>query len=126
MLKITNGQAAAFNTQVIANLFSDQSRQFPIEDAFKLSDAIQQIQNRLPAYKTQLRKIIEENGGCVGPSGLVDYPDPKKYEIAQQQIQRLNAISFEVQCESVCINADWPKLSLAEATILRPLLNGSA
>lgn len=125
MLKITNGQAAAFNTQVIANLFSDQSRQFPIEDAFRLSDAIQQIQNRLPAYKNQLKKIIEENGGIVQPSGLVNYPDPKKSETAQQQIDRLNAITFEVQCDSVSISADWPKLSLAEATILRPLLNGS-
>lgn len=125
MIKLTNGQAAAFNTQIIANLFADQNRQFPIEDAFRLSDAIQQIQSRLPAYKKQLKKIVDENNGTVNEAGIVNYPDPTKAATANEQIERLNKITFEVNSEPVKMSADWPKLTLAEATILRPLLNGS-
>lgn len=122
---MTNGQAAAFNTQIIADLFSDQKRQFPIEDAFLISDAIQQIQNRIPAYKIQLKKIIDDNGGRVEPTGRVIYSDRSQAETAEQQINRLNAIEIEIACNPVNIGPDWPKLTLAEATILRPLLNGT-
>lgn len=125
MIKITNGQASAFNTQIVANLFSDQSRQFPIEDAFRLSDIIQQIQHRMLAYKKQLKKIVEDNSGKIDANGLVKYPDDKKAQIAQEQIDRLNAIEIKVPCEPVNIDINWPKLTLAEATILRPLLNDS-
>ena len=124
MIKITNGQASALSAQIIADLFADPARQFPVADAFHLSDAIQLIQARVPAYKKQLRKIIEDNGGMIDAKGLISYADDEGAEIAQKQIDQLNAIEIEIAVDPVAISSQWPKLNLAEATILRPLLNG--
>lgn len=125
MIILTNGQASAFNSDIIIKLFSDSDRQFPIPDAFRISDTIQQIQNRLPAYKIQLKKIIEENGGIIDPSGSVNYPDQEKASNAQRQVDELNKVEIKIPADPIKIGLDWPALTLAEATILRPLLNGS-
>lgn len=125
MITLTNGQASAFNSNVIAKLFSDSDRQFPIPDAFRIADTIQQIQNRLPAYKIQLKKIIENNGGVVDPSGIVNYPDAEKASNAQNQVDELNKIEIRIPVDPVDVGPQWPALTLAEATILRPILNGT-
>lgn len=122
---LTNGQASAFNSNVIAKLFSDSDRQFPIPDAFRISDTIQLIQNRLPAYKIQLKKIIEDNGGVVDPSGIVNYPDAAKASNAQEQVDELNKIEIKIPVDPIDVGPQWPALTLAEATILRPILNGT-
>lgn len=122
---LTNGQASAFNSNVIAKLFSDSDRQFPIPDAFRISDTIQLIQNRLPAYKIQLKKIIEDNGGVVDSSGIVNYPDAAKASNAQEQVDELNKIEIKIPVDPIDVGPQWPALTLAEATILRPILNGT-
>lgn len=122
---LTNGQASAFNSNVIAKLFSDSDRQFPIPDAFRISDTIQLIQNRLPAYKIQLKKIIEDNGGVVDASGIVNYPDAAKASNAQEQVDELNKIEIKIPVDPIDVGPQWPALTLAEATILRPILNGT-
>lgn len=122
---LTNGQASAFNSNVIAKLFSDSDRQFPIPDAFRISDTIQLIQNRLPAYKIQLKKIIEDNGGVVDSSGIVNYPDAAKASNAQKQVDELNKIEIKIPVDPIDVGPQWPALTLAEATILRPILNGT-
>lgn len=125
MIMLTNGQASAFNSNVIAKLFSDSDRQFPIPDAFRISDTIQLIQNRLPAYKIQLKKIIEDNGGVVDASGIVNYPDAAKASNAQEQVDELNKIEIKIPVDPIDVGPQWPALTLAEATILRPILNGT-
>lgn len=125
MIILSNGQASAFNSDIIIKLFSDPDRQFPISDAFRIADTIQQIQNRLPAYKVQLKKIIEANGGIIDPSGMVNYPDQEKASNAQKQVDELNKVEIKIPADPIEIGLDWPALTLAEATILRPITNGT-
>ena len=123
MIKLTTGQASAFNSPVIGKLFSDQTRQFPIKDAFQLSDVVQQIQSRLGAYNEQLRGIIEKQGGTIHPDGKIVYEDPEGAQKAQAQINLLNEAEIELPGEKLTIDDDWPKLTLAEATILGAIIN---
>jgi len=123
MIKLTGGQASAFNSPVIGKLFTDPKRQFPFKEAFQLSDLIQQIQEKLQLYNEQLKKIIDTTGGVVDPkNGLVSYPDSSSQLKAQALIDELNKAPIEVTGEALVMSADWPNLTLAEATILRPLI----
>lgn len=120
--KITNGEAGAFNSPVIGKLFQSEDRQFPIADAFRLSDMIKCIQDRMGTYRDQAQKIIEKHTGIAAPNGMVTYKDPSKMPEAQKEIDILNKVEIEIPGEKVKMRPDWPKLSLAEATILRPLI----
>lgn len=124
MFKITNGEASAFNSPVLAKLFTDENRKFPIEDAFKLSDMIQVVVARMEPYRTALKKIIAEQDGEADENGFVRYPSEESRDRAKEEIDRLNAIENEYPGELITPGAGWPNLTLAEATILRPLLNG--
>ena len=124
MFKISNGQASAFSSPIIVKLFSDEKRQFPIEDAFKLSDMIQSIQSRLETYRTAIKKIIDSHQGKIADNGFVTYPDEDNQRAAGIEIEKLNAVEIECPGELISPSAEWPKLTLAEASILRPLLNG--
>lgn len=124
MFKITNAQASAFTSPTMAKLFNDENRQFPIEDAFKLSDMIQQIQTRLEPYMVSLRKIINMYGGIVADNGIVTYPNNEQRVKAEVEVNKLNAIEVEYPGDLLTPSEGWPKLTLAEATILKPILNG--
>ncbi len=121
MIKLTNAQASAFNSPIVGKLFADPERQFPIDDAFRLADIVQEIQNKLQVYNPQLQKVIEDTGGKIQPNGQVQYPDPESSVRAQEAINKLNAVEIEIPGQKVAIKASWPNLSLAEATILRAI-----
>lgn len=122
MIKLTNAQAAAINTDIIAKLFNDNSRQFPITDAFKLADVLQEIQKRLKVYYVKQKEIIESHGGKIHENGAVTYPKPEDQLRAAQGIAELNSIELEYPGSKLQMTHEWPKLSLAEATVLRPLV----
>lgn len=124
MIKISNIQASAFTSPLISKLFSDESRPFPIEDAFKLSDMIQEIQKKASAYRAAVVKVVEQFDGIIADDGVVTYPNTEKQALAVAEVEKLNAVELEYPGEKLTPNDQWPKLSIAEATILRPLLNG--
>lgn len=126
MFKITNGQASAFNSSIIGKLFSDQSRQFPVADSFRLSDLVQLIQDRMRTYNEQVRKIVTANRGEILPDGRVDYEKFDDQVTANKQIMELNAVEIEIAGEKLKIKDDWPNLSLAEATILKAIIDEPA
>lgn len=123
MIKITNQQLSAFNSQIINKLLDDDNRVFPVEDAFRIADFIQQIQSRMRVYHERARKIVLAAGGKVDDKGQVTYDDPGGFQKADQDIRRLDAVEVELTGESIKMSPDWPKLSLKEALILRPLLS---
>ena len=119
MIKLTNLQCSALMTKTIQNLFSDESRQFPIQDAFKLSDLLTTVQSRMKAYFEQVQKIAKEDGAKIEANGAVSNLSID----AQKKLIELNQAELEYNFEKLDITDDWPKLSLSEASILRPLLN---
>ena len=125
MFKVSNGQLSAFNSPVIASLFADPARQFPVQDAFRLSDLVQQIQTRLQTYNEHVRKTIKQGGGEIAKSGQVSYKNPEDQLKTQLEIDKLNEVEIELIGALVLITENWPKLSLAEATILRPITDGN-
>jgi len=125
MFKITNGQAGAFNSPIIAKLFNDENRQFPITDAFRLADMIQSIQGRLEPYRATVKQVIDAHGGVVDEKGFVTYPSAEDVQAASDKINDLNAVEMEFPGEKISPVDGWPNLTLNEATILRPLLNGT-
>lgn len=122
MIKIKNGEASAFNSPAIANLFNNDQRQFPVDDAFQLLDMINSIQIRLEPYHQTVKKIISEHHGKVDGKGKISYPDPQSQESARKKIETLNDIEIEITGNRLNPTEDWPKLTLTEAAILRPLL----
>lgn len=123
MIKLTNQQASAFNSPKITQLFEDDSAKFPVDIAFKLADMLSQIQSRLPTYHQKARKIVEGHGGKVDPKGLVTYPDFEKQKAAEIDMLKLNAVEIEIHGEPVKVDESWPKIGLAEALILKPLIS---
>lgn len=119
MIKLTNLQCSALMTKTIQNLFSDESRQFPIQDAFKLSDLLTSVQSRMKGYFDQIQKIAKEDSAKIEANGMVSGLSIE----AQKKIAELNRAELEYNFEKLDITDDWPKLSLSEASILRPLLN---
>ena len=123
MIKITNQQLSAFNFKIINNLLDDENRPFPVTDAFRIADFIQQIQSKLQVYHERARKIILAAGGKVDEKGQVTYDSAKDFQAADQDIKKLDSVEVELTGESLTMSSDWPKLSLKEALILRPLLS---
>lgn len=127
MIKLTNQQASAFNSNKITSLFEDDSAKFPVDVAFKLADILSQIQGRLPTYHKEARRIVESHGGKVDQKGFVTYPDFEKQKSAEVEMLKLNSVEIEIHGEPVEVDDAWPKIGLAEALILKPLIsmNGS-
>ena len=123
MFTINNGQAGAFNSPAIGKLFAAEDRQFPVDDAFRLADIIRQIHEKSSLYKDQTKKLVETNGGTIANDGRVRYKSKDDATIVQQELDKLNAVELELTGTKVKPTSAWPKLTLAEATILRPILN---
>lgn len=122
MIKLTNSQISAFMSPIISELFNDQTRRFPTEDAFLLADIISQVQSKAKIYQDQAKKIIEAHGGGIMPTNEVVYKDPKDQEKAANEIMILNAMSIEFPVKPLTQKPTWPELSIHEAFILRPLM----
>lgn len=123
MITLTNAQAVAFSSPIMSALFNDKDRQFPTVDAFKLSDLFMQVETRVQAYRQKQRELIESNNGIIEKSGRVTYPTQGDELIVASELAKLNAVELEYNGSKLTMSDDWPNLSLAEATILRPLIN---
>jgi len=125
MLNLTNAQASAFNSPIISRLFQDTSRQFPIEDVFLLSAAVQEIQGKLSTYQKAAKDILDKYEGAISPEGMAVYPDQEKTVSANAEFERLNKVEMEYAINPIAVKPGWPNLTLAEATILQPILKVS-
>lgn len=126
MIKLTNAQLNAFNAPVITQLFQDTSRQFPVKDAFMLLDAIQAFQPKLQVYNAMVQKIVEKYKGVPQPDGSIKCEKMEDRISLQKEIDDLNNIEIVVKgVKPVKMVPEWPKLTISEAAILRPLIDTS-
>lgn len=125
MIKITNSQLAAFNSETINKLMTSSDRQFPTGDAFRIADFISQIEQKLKIYQTEARKLIERSGGTFGENGQVKFISQDAKKKVDIELMNLNAVEIELTGDSLTQTDQWPKLNIQEAMILRPLLNGN-
>jgi len=123
MIKLTNAQASAFNSPVAMKLFSDQTRQFPFSDVFKLTDMIASIQRRHKTYEDTFRSIVAQYNGILTPEGRVVFEDPEDRVRGEKALSELNAVELEYPMNPVKPSPGWPSLTIVEATVLRPLLD---
>lgn len=126
MIKLTNAQVAAFQSPIMAKLFTDETRQFPIEDAFRISDFMGGLAVHQTAYNDTLRSTIEKHEGKIDPTtGAITYPSPANQDAATKEVEKLNSVVVECAGDKIKPNEDWPKLNLAEASILKPITKGT-
>lgn len=124
MIKLTNAQAAALASPALMNLLADQETAFPYVDAFKISDIITQVQAKQKEMQKAIRQIIEDHKGEIDEeSGRVTYPSTELRKQASDKIEELNSIEMEYTGSAIKPKEDWPRLSVAIATILRPILD---
>lgn len=123
MFKMSNQQAMALNSPVMQNLLNDHSRCFPTDTAFKLADILHQLGPRIQTYQTSLKAIAVKHNGNIQPDGRVDFKNPSDGQNAAKEIEALASIELEYTGEKLTMTSDWPKLTVAEAMLLRPLIN---
>jgi len=125
MIKITQGQAhLILNSPVAQALFNGDKKEFPIKDALLIADFIEQIRSRQQPYLDAMRKIVRKHGGTAHENGAVSYEDPESRDNANAEMAEINRAEIELNGESIGIGEDWPKLTLAEVTLLKPFLRG--
>lgn len=123
MIKLTNGQAhQLLHSPVALKLFNDEERYFPILDALKIADILEQVKQRHPAYLDVMRKIIKRHNGTTHDNGGISYENLDDQRGAGKEIMEINNAEIEIQGEKLKINGNWPKLTLAEAAILNPIV----
>lgn len=122
MFKITTAQAANFSSPSIAKLFDDATRPFPTEDAFRLADIIDQINEKIKLYQKQARKVVEGCTGEIDKQGNITYFDPDGESKAESELEKLKSVELEFTGDLLTKTDDWPNLSLHEALILKPLI----
>lgn len=122
MLKLSNGQASLFQSDTIRYLLTSNDRCFPIMDAFRISDMIDQITSRFETYQKSIKKIIEENNGKIAEDGRISYADKSDEKRAFESIEVLNAVQIEILGDPIEISDKWPDLTLKEISILKPIL----
>lgn len=123
MFKLKNGEIQALNSPVMQTLFDDQNRHFPVEDAFRLADILQQSQAHLIAYKNTARSIIEKHLGTITATGAVKYPSDANRDKAMKEVNTLNALEVELTGERLKPSGPWPQVSLSEATVLKAIMD---
>lgn len=122
MIKLSNNEALSIVSKKAISLFNDDDRPFPVKDMFKILDIVKMIEVRVKLYYEQLDKINKKNNGAVGNSGIMDYKTDTDRENAAKEITELLETELEYNFEPLEIKDDWPKLSLTEAYILKPLI----
>lgn len=122
MLKLTNAQISVLNSPVVKNLCEDTTRPFPLDDAFRLAAILDAIGPRVLKFQEAARKIISRHGGEIGPTGAIAYPDTEMRVKASEELNLLNTVELEYVGEKLTPTKEWPKLTLAEAAVLRPII----
>jgi hypothetical protein len=126
MITLTNAQLNAFNNPQMRSLLSDPQRQFPIKVAFALHELINEVQKKLQAYNTVVKKLLDDNGVTVDPkTGMMIFP--KKDGVSQlvmDELKTLNELEVEIAGKKLALSEDWPKMTVFELAILRPFIDG--
>lgn len=122
MVKLTNREAANFLSPVLTELLNAKDRRFPVADAFRLAEMIEQINSKIKVYQEQTRAVIGSHNGSIGKDGKVTYSSTEGLVAANKELDELNRIVVEVQGNKVEQKDSWPPLSLQEAFILRPIV----
>lgn len=124
MIKLTNKEASALLSPVAQRLFSDSRRPFPVRDTFLILDLINSIEPRNKTFNTQLSEIVKKYDGEILPTGSVKLKDESKRSELEGKIDELSKIELEYPSEKLTITDGWPNLSVQEAHILKPIIEG--
>lgn len=122
MIKLTNKEASDLLSPIATKLFIDSNRPFPNRDSFLLEDIVDIIQKRLKPYHKKFREIVESYGGTIIDGGHIIYDTPENQALAEKDLIELNETQLEYTFEPITVKDDWPRLSIAEAKILKPLI----
>lgn len=122
MIRITYSQVSLFNNPAIGKLFNDDKRCFPVDDALRLTDLIDQIQGKLKLYSDQVKKIIEANNGKPNEDGIINYATDADKAKAIAEIEKLNSVQVEITGDKIKPKDTWPNLAIVEAAILNCIL----
>lgn len=124
-MELTNIEIMNFNSPVMQQLFTDKERIFPVQDAFRLTAFIQSLKGLQDSYNSVMKDIIEKHEGKIDPkTGIVTYPSQGDEDKAVAECNQLNEVVVNVPLPGgkFTITPEWPKLTLAEAMILKPLI----
>lgn len=123
MIRLTYAQIMAFQSPVMSKLLSSDDRQFPVDDAIRLAEFIDQIQSKIKLFKTQARKIVDKHGGIVEKDGTVRYAKIEDQLTIESELEKLNDVEVELMGDLLAKTTNWPDLNIYEAMILRPLID---
>lgn len=122
MVKLTNREASGFVSPVIVELFNSKDRRFPIKDAFRIAEMIQDIQKKFKIAQDQTRFIIESGGGKIHEDGRVEYKTFEDQKNATEKLEELDGIVVSIPGEKIEQKDSWPDLSVQEAYLLKPII----
>lgn len=123
MIKLTNAQAhQLLNSPAAAKLFNDEERYFPITDALKIADILEQLKPKQKIYLDIMRKIIQRHNGTAHDNGAISYESLDDQRAAGIEIYEINQAEVEITGSKIKLNEEWPKLTLAEASVLNPII----
>ena len=123
MIKLTNKEASMLLSPVAQRLFTDHRRPFPTRHTFMILDLVNNIESRIELYRKQTHEVIEKYNGVIKSDGSVACTSEKDTLELSEKLRELNDIQLEYPGELLTME-DWPKLSVQEAMILKPLLKG--
>ena len=124
MIKLKNKEASHLLSPVAQRLFSDSRRPFPAKDTFLILDLIGSIEPRIKQYNQKVSEIVSENDGEILPTGALKFKDESKRAEVESKIEELSQIELEYPGEKLRITDGWPNLSVQEAHILKPIIEG--
>ncbi len=124
MIKLKNKEASYLLSPVAQRLFSDNRRPFPAKDTFLILDLIGIIEPRIKQYNQKVSEIVSENDGEILPTGAIKLKDESKRIEVESKIEELSQIELEYPGEKLRITDGWPNLSVQEAHILKPIIEG--
>lgn len=124
-VKMSNVQLNAFTSPQLRELLGDKHRMFPVQTAFAIHENLDVIRRKLKAYNETLQGIFKKHGVTVEPNGAMIYPkkDGVQQEV-QQALKELSEMTIEVDLTLIKMGDDWPKLTVTEIAILRPMIDG--
>lgn len=123
MFEITVKQANDFNSPIIKKLMFSEERAFPVRDAYSILNLINQARFHLNGYNNTIKKTIEDNNGKILHDGKIKYPTVEDRNVVADVIENLNKTKIELVGNKVKLGPDWPKLTLAEVSILGPIID---
>lgn len=124
-VELTNAQLNAFSTPQLRELLGDTKRMFPIKDAFTIHENLEVLQLKIKAYNDTVQALFKKHGVTVEPNGMMVFPkkDGVQQEV-QEALKELAEMKVSVELTKLKMGDDWPKLTVTEIAILRPMIDG--